>query len=333
MHCVAGRRRCCAGWLGKATDLSRFSKSPEGVLDFENTRTPAARDTAWREFVTGTLGRLMPGGRVWMVGTAWHTDDLLHRAARLDGWRSRRFPVLDDAGSSVWPHYFPAERIEARRLELGPVAFEREMMCRPIDEASIVFGSDAIDLAMLQGRDPRFTARGSCRIVIGVDPAWTTSASADESAIVMVAIDDFGNRHLTHVEAGRWHHEQLASRVVELSRANRATVYCESNGAGGVIADMIGRRAPCKPLPTTRTSKQARVEALSAELASGRWCFSQPLGQPSADLKRLCDELATFSFDTHCGDRLAALLIAVEGCRALESRPRMRWHHLDLTTR
>ena len=65
-----------------------------------------------------------------------------------------------------------------------------------------------------------------------------------------------------HVEALRVHHDRLADRVVELARANKATAYVESNGAGGVIADQIGRRVPCKPLPTTRTSKQARVEAL-----------------------------------------------------------------------
>ncbi len=59
----------------------------------------------------------------------------------------------------------------------------------------------------------------------------------------------------------------------------------ESNGAGALIADAIGRKVPCKPLPTTKPAKEARVEALSAELASGRWIFRQPLGSPGPELR------------------------------------------------
>jgi hypothetical protein len=138
----------------------------------------------------------------------------------------------------------------------------------------------------------------------------------------MVVIDSSGYRHVTHVEGSKLNVDSLAERVVALAQANKATVYCESNGAGSVIAGIIGKRVPCKPLNTSATSKRARVEALSAELSSGRWAFSQPLGTPSEELRRLCQDLEVFSFEAHCGDRLSALLIACEGCRLFESKPR-----------
>jgi hypothetical protein len=111
----------------------------DDLLDLESTRTPQGREAAWSAFVSVHLSRLAPGGRVWLAGTAWHPDDVLHRAARLPGWHSARFPVLDASGAPTWPERWPPERVEARRLELGPLAFARVMMCEPLSAESLVF--------------------------------------------------------------------------------------------------------------------------------------------------------------------------------------------------
>lgn len=321
-----------AAALGQGSNLGRRADLIVGddILDAESTRTQGGRDAAWRHFTTNNLSRLMPGGRVWLVGTAWHRDDVLFRASRLDGWRDRAFPVVDDKGRPVWPAFFPADRIAVKRQELGPTSFQREMCCVPLDEQSIIFAAEHIERAMLQGRDPRFSCLGSTRCVLGVDVATATHAKADESAIVLVVVDDFGNNHVADVQAGRWGHEELVGRVVAMARANKATAYIESNGPGAIVADLVAKQAPCKPLPTTRRSKESRVEALAAEMASGRWVFSQPLGYPTADMKKLAAELEVFSFDEHAGDRASALLVAVEGLRLLAQRPKIRTFHLDL---
>jgi hypothetical protein len=292
----------------------------DDLLDLESTRTQQGREAAWVALVSVHLSRLAPGGRVWLAGTAWHVDDVLERAARLHGWHSERFPVVEGNGNPTWPERWPAERVEARRLELGPLTFGRVMMCQPLDEASLIFRPDDLDRALENGRNPAYSPVGG-RVIVAVDPAWTVGATSDESGIVMVVIDVDGFRHVTHVEGLRVDHDRLTARVVALASANRATVYVESNGAGGVIASNIGRRVPCRPLATTATSKRARVEALSAELASGRWVFRCPMGA-GAELRKLVNELQAFTFDTHAGDRASALLLSCEGARAIESRPK-----------
>lgn len=305
----------------------------DDLLDLDSTRTPQGRGSAWTALVSVHLSRLAPGGRVWLAGTAWHSDDALCRAAALSGWRSAKFPVMNTSGVPTWPARWPSDRIEQRKLELGPLQFSRVMMCEPLDEDSLVFRLEHVEAALAAGRDPAFATPAGARCIIACDPAWTVNKGSDESGIVCVAIDSSKVRHVFHVEGRRVHHDALVSRVIELARANRATVYCESNGAGAVIADLIGRQVPCKALPTTRTSKLARVEALSAELASGRWVFPCPLGAPGPELRKLCDELVAFQLDAHPGDRCSALLLACEGARAFDRRPRGGFRHINLNVR
>jgi hypothetical protein len=297
----------------------------DDVVAREAIRTQPARDAAYQGFLSVTASRLSPAGVIAVVGTAEHTDDIPHRLSRLPDYVSARYPALDDQGRPTWPERWPAERIEQRRLELGPIGFQRAMMCVAIDEATLVFQPDDITQALAKGRDPERYSYAGARCIIGVDPAWTVTSTSDESGIAVVAVDDFGNRHLVDVRGVKLDHDALTSYVVNMTRARRGVVYCESNGAGGVIASNIGKQVPCKALPTTATTKRARVEALAAELSASRWVFAQPMGGPSRDLRQLCDDLQTYSPESHCGDRLSALLIACEGARAYEQRPRGRF--------
>jgi hypothetical protein len=338
--CVKGRPSSMKdpNVLAAAFDLSSMLGSRfdlaccDDVVSREATRTPQARDAAYQGFLSVTASRVAPDGEIHIVGTAEHSDDVPHRLAKLPGWTLATYPALDASGLPTFGTRWPIERIEARRLELGPVGFQRAMLCVPVDEATLVFRPEELDRALELGRDVRYSPLGG-RTIIAVDPAWTVTSTADESGIIMVTLDSEAFRHVVHIEGIRVHHDTLADRVVSLAQANRATVYCESNGAGGVIAALIGKRVPCKPLATTATSKRARVEALSAELASGRWVFRQPLGSPSPELRKLVGELSTFSLDEHAGDRASALLLACEGARAFEQRPKGRWLTLNLHTR
>lgn len=130
----------------------------------------------------------------------------MHRLAKLPGWKIAKFPVLNPDGTSAWPARWPIERIEARRLELGPVRFMATMMCEATSEAALCFRQEDIDRALSNGAATEFSDIPSGRVVIACDPAWTSRPRADESGIVMVLIDDTGFRHLTLVEGWRIPH-------------------------------------------------------------------------------------------------------------------------------
>jgi len=308
----------------------------DDIVSREATRTHAARERAYQDFVGIIGGRLSPSGRIWVLNTAEHSDDVPHRLSRLPGWEFQTFPLLDKQGDSRWPERWSTERIESRRLELGPAAFRRLMLCQPIDEATQVFHEELVTRALKQGVAGlgQFTPIGG-RTIVAVDPAWSTSASADESAIVVVTLDSEGYRHLVHVEGHRINSDSLVRRVATLAQVNgRAQVYIESNSGGQIIGEQLQKVYPRTTLVhTSASSKAARVEWLAAELGAGRWAFRNMPGESSKELEKLSEDLVSFSFESHTGDRLAALLVAVEGVRKFEARPKGHgWFHFDLTT-
>ena len=74
----------------------------------------AARDRLWSWFRSDLVTRLRPGGRIVLVMTRWHPDDLAGRL--LDGdepWRVVRLPALAEAsdalgraeGAALWPEW------------------------------------------------------------------------------------------------------------------------------------------------------------------------------------------------------------------------------------
>jgi len=327
--CIAGAFDL-SSMLGARLDLVLC----DDVITREQASSQVTRDRAYADFIAVTSSRVAPGGQIHCVGTAESPDDTLHRLAK-SGYRSAKFPVLLPDGTSAWPERWPRSRVDARRLELGERRFLSVMMCEASTEGALAFRQEDLDRALAAGLAMQYEAPIGGRCVIGVDPALTSHASSDESGIATVTIDRDGFRHLVGIEGLRVHPEQLVNRVIQLARISKATVFCESNSGGGLLADAIGKRVPCKPLSTSRQSKESRVEALSAEISSTpcRWVFRAPLGQPSHELRKLIGEMQVFSFDRHCGDRLAALLIAVEGVRATENRPRGGVFRLDLLNR
>ncbi len=220
--------------IAAAYDLSSLAGArldlvaADDVVSREQANSQTTRDRDYSNFIALTSSRIAPGGQLHLVNTAEHPDDLPHRLARLPGWQSRRFPVLDAQGQSTFPARWNLARIEARRLELGPVRFLAAMMCEATSQAALCFRAEDLERALANGLATVHSEVPQGRVVIGVDPAWTSKPGADESGIVMCTIDRDGFRHLVHVEGLRLHYEALANRVIELARVNRATVYIAS---------------------------------------------------------------------------------------------------------
>ena len=92
-----------------------------------------ARDHLWDWFRSDLVTRLKPGGRVVLVMTRWHPDDLGGRLLQsADAWRVVRLPALaeeDDAlgrpiGAPLWPEWEDEAALRRKRSVLGDRTFE-----------------------------------------------------------------------------------------------------------------------------------------------------------------------------------------------------------------
>lgn len=93
----------------------------------------SARDHLWDWFRSDLVTRLKPGGRVVLVMTRWHPDDLGGRLLQSsEAWRVVRLPALaeaDDAlgrpiGAPLWPEWEDEIALRRKRSVLGDRTFE-----------------------------------------------------------------------------------------------------------------------------------------------------------------------------------------------------------------
>lgn len=76
-----------------------------------------------KEWYTSTAyTRLMPGGRVVVIQTRWHEDDLagwLMESHKSEGWDVLNLPALD-SGKALWPEQYDEEALMRIKTAVGP---------------------------------------------------------------------------------------------------------------------------------------------------------------------------------------------------------------------
>ncbi len=143
-----------------------------------------SRDQLWSWFRSDLVTRLKPGGRILLVMTRWHPDDLGGRILdHPEGWRVLRLPALAEPGdpmerelgAPLWPEWEDADALARKRAVLGERVFSALFQQDPrissghlfqtkriaiLEEPACAAAVRAWDLAAsaeTKGRDPDYT--------------------------------------------------------------------------------------------------------------------------------------------------------------------------------
>lgn len=186
----------CAGVGG---GIAGFGADIAVVDDPFKTRAQAAsfsyRQGVHDWFKSDLITRLMPGGRVVLMHTRWHLDDLAGRLLRDEAskWRVLKFPAVNPEGHSLWPEWFREGEIEALRDAPG---MEREFASlyqqEPIVEGGNLFKEDFFNQRYRREGDTLITPFGAvplnrCLIFQTADLALSENDSADASVVMTFA--------------------------------------------------------------------------------------------------------------------------------------------------
>lgn len=97
------------------------------------------RQKVWDWYTSTAYTRLAPGGRVIVIQTRWHEDDLAGRllvehAKGGDKWVSLDLPAITSDGKALWPEFYPLEVLERYRSVLPARDWSALYQQRPTPE-------------------------------------------------------------------------------------------------------------------------------------------------------------------------------------------------------
>ena len=312
----------------------------DDILDYENTRTAANRKDLWDWYHSSLAGRLTSNGRIICVGTAFHPDDTLHRLGAIPTWNAYRYPVLDHNGQPRWPEAWPLDRIERRKVELGPLEFARQMLCVARDDSSSRFKQEWIDVALKRG-EGRSLAYGlgsvpaGCKVYTGVDLAVQRHSAADWTVLFTILRHPDGTREVLGIDRGRWSGPEIITRIFDAHKRYQSICVVENNSAQDFIVQFAQHQGAGFIRPTTTGRNKANpefgIETIATEMAAGKWIIPNQGGRVDPALDPWMSEMLYYDPATHTGDCLMASWFATQGIRFGEIRAEVG--RLDLTSR
>ncbi len=166
---------CLAMSLGSVRAGARLDEllADDPVGQQENT-TAGGRARALETYLTVVDPMVTPSGKRIFLGTRWHEDDIYGELIRR-GWPALMRQAIAPDGTALWPEYWSAARLEAKRAELGSAVFDLQYQNDPSGMGGNVFRRDWFRYV---DRVPDGQRR------VGVDLAASSKERADYTAVV-----------------------------------------------------------------------------------------------------------------------------------------------------
>lgn len=113
----------------------------------------AAFETAYKWFTFGARTRLMPGGRIAVVGTRWHKSDLIGRLIKdmsmseeADQYEVVEFPAILNENTpeekALWPEFFDLDALKRSRASMPAFQWNAQYQQNPTGEGGALVKRD-----------------------------------------------------------------------------------------------------------------------------------------------------------------------------------------------
>lgn len=171
---------------GRRADLVLID---DPIKSWAEADSATARAFVWEWFRADLSPRLKPHGRMALIMTRWHEDDLAGRILAHEGpeWRLLRLPAVAEPadllgralGDPLWPEWESAERLAHRRLRLGERAFAALYQQSPRPDTGNLFNPRnlvLVDSVPEAAASVRGWDLASAVPAPGCDPDWTVGA-------------------------------------------------------------------------------------------------------------------------------------------------------------
>jgi predicted phage terminase large subunit-like protein len=208
---AAGVGGSIAGWRGDLIVID------DPVRSREDADSPTLRDKTWDWFRSDVYPRLKPNGRIALIQTRWHEDDLAGRILEEmktggDMWDVISLPAMAEEndplgripGAALWPDWENLAELERKRRAIGPRDWNALFQQRPAPEQGDYFKAEWLKPC------PLYPDKRWLRIYGGSDYA-VTEGGGDYTVHVVVGMDYADKLYLLEV----WREQAASDRWVE----------------------------------------------------------------------------------------------------------------------
>jgi predicted phage terminase large subunit-like protein len=258
---------------GRRADLALID---DPVASFEDAASARRREQLWNWYRTELLTRLKPGGRIALVMTRWHGDDLAGRLMDQGGWTVIRLPALAEPGDllgrapgeALWPAWESEAEVLAKRDTLGARHFAAMFQQAPLPEAAAFFAVEALKFV---DASPRGDAVRGWDLAAGTeaarDPDWTAGVLLVRDAEGGFVVDDVQRVRMGPAALG-----PFIRRVAEQDGGAVAISLPRDPGQAGLhqAMDLTRQLAGFAVRATPESgAKTARARGVAAQIEAG----------------------------------------------------------------
>lgn len=322
----------------------------DDILTFENTRTKEQRNKLREWFDTEVFTRLTDGGRIYVIGTPWHPDDLLHVLGARPGFAMKRYSGVQNPNERpekwipLWPQAWSWQRLQKRRDNMVERDFVRKYLCLVRLDSTARFKSAWFMKCAMLGRGmtmlaeaPRMANGVEIPCFAGVDLGVGDKETDAETVITVLGLMPNGKRRPLEIEGGHWTAPEIVERLYSVYLRFHPDIYVESNGAQRFLIQFARMEAMAANVHHFHTGKNKwdpvwGVESLAVEFRNAQWVLpSDARGNlASPGLKSLVDGCLMFDPQSHTSDYLMSAWLARQ---ALVDFSGERQQHVNMAAR
>ncbi len=272
------------------------------------------RDERYKWFRSVARTRLTPDGRMILMNSRWHEDDLVGRVIAKDGWvsywdwlKGKRakwvrltlpaIAIEDEPyrkiGEVLWPQQYPMEEIKNIESDIGPYEFSSLYQQTPIDDASREIKKEWFKYKAETEIDLQ-----ACRKIATIDPGGKELEN-DYTGIIRNYIDKSGYWNVKG-ERVRIDSDELINIIFQLHRERFEIIGVEETVYLKAIKPFFekecrrrGEFPNVEPLKHNRTQKEVRIRGLVPRYKAGA------IYHIKGECIDLEEELLTFPKGTH----------------------------------
>lgn len=270
---------------GRRADLAIID---DPIKSWAEADSALAREHAWSWYRTDLLPRLKPRGRIVLVMTRWHQDDLGGRIQDVEaGWSVLTLPALACAGDTLgripgealWPAWEDADALLRKKAAMGDRAFAALFQQDPRPPSGGLFMPERIALVEVAGTTSAAVRAWDLAAALpapGRDPDWTVGLRLERDAQDHFLISDVRRFRGTPAEVERaivtTGAQDGASVVVALPQDPGQAGQAQVAYLTRKLAGLTVRASPETGSKLTRASPiAAQVEARNVSMLRAAW--------------------------------------------------------------